>query len=173
MPGDPSREEKMKRANRILLILSSVFLLGAVASGSTLLIKRIQSQENEAVEIKSDDSVISNEMDLGIILPGEKKEQRISVTSLIDLDSTCTLSFLMEDLPKAADYLRVAMEVEGKKEEMKFADAVGKENLFAFAVPSKKTRSLTITYALAEDVAEEILETKMSFTVQLKAKTAI
>ncbi len=163
----------MKRAYRVLLILSSVFLLGAVASGSTLLIKRIQGNETEAVEIRSDDSLIANEIDLGIISPGEKKEQKISVISLIDLDSVCSLSFSMEEPPKATDYLTVRMECEEKKEEKKFKDAICKDDLFIFNVPSKKTRSLVITYTLAEDVAEEILETKMNFTVQLKAKTAI
>lgn len=166
----------MTKGKKVIAILSCIFLGGAVASGSTLLIKHFQNNdgESEAVYISSPDFSIVNEMDLGIISLGEEKVQRFDVKSLVELDVKCTLSFSIDDVPKASDYLFVSANCsEDKMEKNTFRNVVNEKKAFEFKIPSEKTRRLEITYSLKEDVPEEILGTKMSFSVLLNASTVI
>lgn len=166
----------MRKAGKVLAILSCLFLGGAVASGSTLLIKHFQNDgsESEAVYISSPDFSIVNEMDLGIISLGEEKVQRFDVKSLVGLEVRCTLSIAMDDIPSAGDYLYVSMScLEEKTEKRTFRNVAGEKSAFEFRIPSEKTRRVEITYSLMEDVPEDMLETRMSFSVLLNASTVI
>ncbi len=166
----------MTKAIKALSIIGTVFLAGAIGSGIaiTVIHHTDTSGKCEAIKLTNLDNAIVTDSDLGKVNPGESKTQRFSVTSLISLNTVCMLSFNTTDAIAPYSYINLSVLIEDKEEiNAPFTDYVTGNKDFHFHVATKQSKEVKIVYTLAEDIPENMLDTKLSFQVIFDATSAI
>lgn len=83
--------------NKVLLSITCVALLGALGSGIYLLIAKNRVKGKELIQETNVNSTLTTECNLGVIFPGETKEQGFIIESLVDKD----ISFGISSIEKA------------------------------------------------------------------------
>ncbi len=166
----------MTKAIKILSIIGAVFLAGAIGSGIAIIAfhNYDKSGQCEAIKLVNLDSPIATDSDLGKMSPGESKTQKFSVTSLINLNTLCMLSFNTSDTTSNYSYINLSVSIENSEEiNAPFTEYVTGNKDLHFHVGSKKSKEVKIVYSLAEDIPEEMLGKSLSFQVIFDATSAL
>lgn len=155
----------MNKVNKIFLSLTSIALIGALASGIYLLFAKYKVKGKEIIQITNVRSSLTTECNLGIISPGESKEQTFLVESLVDKDVTCSFKFEISKENKATDYITINASMGDESLVNKtFTESLNTTFSFKNSIKEKESKDLVVKYTLAKDIPDEIIGAHLDFT---------
>lgn len=154
--------------------IASVLVLGTASLGGYFLVsylKRGTNHQFEAITISSTDQVYPVDNDLGLINPGEKVTQQLSVTSVISQTVLYSVAFDQEETAGLSDYLSVSLAVDGKETATGIlSDLAKKDTVYSKDLPSKASQSIVLTYTLLETVNRDYLGNTLDFKINISAR---
>lgn len=159
----------MNKVNKVLLSITCVALLGALGSGIYLLIAKNRVKGKELIQVTNVNSTLTTECNLGVISPGETKEQGYIIESLVDKDISFSLRFEISSIEKACNYINLNAYIEDETiVNKKFSDSFNTTYSYKKKIKKNESKELIIQYTLAKDIPNEIIGTHLDFTLILQ-----
>lgn len=151
--------------NKVLLSITCVALLGALGSGIYLLIAKNRVKGKELIQVTNVNSTLTTECNLGVISPGETKEQGFIIESLVDKD----ISFWISSIEKACNYINLNASIEDETiVNKKFLDSFDTTYSYKKKIKKNESKELIIQYTIAKDIPNEIIGTHLDFNSNIR-----
>ena len=140
-------------------------LLGALGSGIYLLIAKNGVKGTELIQVTNVNSTLTTECNLGVISPGETKEQGFIIESLVDKD----ISFGISSIEKACNYINLNASIEDETiVNKKFLDSFDTTYSYKKKIKKNESKELIVQYTIAKDIPNEIIGTQLDFNSNIR-----
>ncbi len=161
----------MKVLTKVFLPIISLFSLATIGTGIFFSVEVAKVNNKDLIQLKKENMTVMDDCDLGIISPGEVKEQSYMVESLISKDVSFSISFTRDMYKLGYDYVSIDASLGDEKlDKVSFSSCFESSLTFKEKLKKNETKELNIHYTLAQDIPQEIIGTNLEFKLILETK---
>lgn len=159
----------MKVISKVFIPLISLFSCAVIGTGVYFSVQVAKTNNKDLIQLKNENMSVIENCDLGIISPGEVKEQSYTVESLISKDVSFSISFKRDAYKLGYDYVSIDASLgEEKLDKVSFSSCFESSLVFENKLKKYESKKLVVHYTLAQDIPQEIIGTSLDFKLVLE-----
>lgn len=159
----------MKLISKIFIPLISLFSCAVVGTGVYFGVLVVKANNRGLIQLKNENTSVFQNCDLGIISPGEVKEQSYMVESLVNKDVSFSISFKRRMYKLSYDYVSIDASLGDEKlDKVSFSSCFESPLVFENKIKKNESKKLVIRYTLTQDIPKEIIGTSLDFIIVLE-----